>query len=75
MQIILDGTGLSFIDLVILSSVSFIASLFTASMGLGGGTLVLATMAIILPPTVLIPIHAVIQLGSNGGRVALMLKL
>jgi len=34
----------------------------------------LATMAIILPPTVLIPIHAVIQFGSNGGRVALMLK-
>jgi uncharacterized membrane protein YfcA len=73
-QIILDGTGLSFSDLAILSSVSFIASLFTASMGLGGGTLVLATMALILPPTILIPIHAVVQLCSNGGRAALMLK-
>ena len=73
-QVILDGTGLSFSDLAILSSVSFIASLFTASMGLGGGTLVLATMALILPPTVLIPIHAVVQVGSNGGRAALMLK-
>ena len=73
-QLILDGTSLSFSDLAILSSVSFIASLFTASMGLGGGTLVLATMALILPPTVLIPIHAVVQVGSNGGRAALMLK-
>ncbi len=73
-QIILDGSGLSFSELVILSSVSFIASLFTASMGLGGGTLVLATMALILPPAVLIPIHAVVQVGSNGGRAALMLK-
>jgi len=70
----LDGTSLSFSDLAILSLVSFIASLFTASIGLGGGTLVLATMALILPPTVLIPIHAVVQVGSNGGRVALMLK-
>ena len=73
-QIILDGTDLSFSDLAILSSVSFIASFFSASMGLGGGTLVLATMALMLPPTVLIPIHAVVQLGSNGGRAALMLK-
>ena len=73
-QIILNGTGLLFSDLAILSLVSFIASLFTASMGLGGGTLVLATMALILPPTVLIPIHAVVQLGSNVGRAALMLK-
>lgn len=73
-QILLGGTGLLFLDLAILSSVSFIASLFTASMGLGGGTLVLATMALILPPTVLIPIHAVVQVGSNGGRAALMLK-
>ena len=73
-QITLDGTSLSFTDLAILSSVSFIASLLTASLGLGGGTLVLATMALILPPTVLIPIHAVVQVGSNGGRAALMLK-
>ena len=73
-QITLDETGLSFSDFTILFSGSFIASLFTASMGLGGGTLVLATMALILPPTVLIPIHAVVQVGSNGGRAALMLK-
>ena len=73
-QFILDGTSLSFSDFAILCSVSLIASLFTAAIGVGGGTLILATMAVILPPTVLIPIHAVVQVGSNGGRVALMLK-
>lgn len=72
--LILDGTGLSLTSFAILCGVSWIASFMTAAIGLGGGTLVLAVMALILPPTVLIPVHAVVQIGSNGGRVALMLR-
>lgn len=73
-SLILDGTGLTVASFAILCGVSWLASFFTASLGLGGGTLVLAVMALILPPTVLIPVHAVVQIGSNGGRVALMVR-
>ena len=54
--------------------VSFLGSLLTTAAGIGGGTLVLATMALFLPPTILIPLHAAIQLGSNLGRTLLMLN-
>ena len=74
LALVLEGTGLTLVSFAILCGVSLIASFFTAALGLGGGTLVLAVMALILPPTVLIPVHAVVQIGSNGGRVALMLR-
>ena len=34
----------------------------------------IAFLAMLLPPIALIPIHEVVQLGSNGGRVAIMAK-
>jgi uncharacterized membrane protein YfcA len=71
---IIDGTGLDITGFVILCGVSFLGSFLTATMGIGGGVLVLATMAQILPPAVLIPIHGVVQLGSNVGRATLMRK-
>ncbi len=66
------GVGLDATDFIILTGVSFLGSFITITLGIGGGVLVLATMAQILPPTVLIPVHAVIQLGSNTGRMILM---
>lgn len=54
--------------------VSFAGSLITVTMGLGGGILVLGVMASLLPPAALIPVHGVIQLGSNFFRSALFLK-
>lgn len=53
-------------------AVSFVGSFITASLGLGGGLLVMATMASLLPPTVLIPLHGIVQLGSNAGRTLIM---
>jgi len=53
-------------------AVSFIGSFIAASLGLGGGLLVMATMASLLPPTVLIPLHGIVQLGSNVGRAFIM---
>jgi len=38
---------------VILCGLSFLGSLIAGALGLGGGVLVLATMANLLPPTVL----------------------
>ncbi|MEQ9330888.1 sulfite exporter TauE/SafE family protein [Thalassobaculum sp.] len=54
-----------------LLAVSFLASLVTAAMGLGGGLLMLAVLAGALPPAALIPVHGVVQLGSNLGRTVL----
>ncbi len=58
-------------SIALLLAVSFVASLITAVFSLGGGILMLATMAMVLPAAVVIPLHAVVQLGSNGIRCAL----
>ena len=67
-----QGTDLSLWAFLGLCGVSFIGSFITASLGLGGGLLVLATMTLVLPPAVLIPLHGVVQIGSNGFRALLM---
>lgn len=64
--------GLSPLAFAALLGTSFIGSLITVAMGIGGGGLLLAVMASLVPPAALIPVHGVVQLGSNGGR-ALML--
>lgn len=51
---------------------SFFTSLITASAGLGGGVIMLAAMASVMPPAAVIPTHGVIQLGSNAGRAVIM---
>ncbi|HEY9009656.1 MAG TPA: sulfite exporter TauE/SafE family protein [Devosia sp.] len=47
---------------------SFVTSLITATFSLGGGTLMVAVLAVVFPPAVVVPLHGAIQLGSNGGR-------
>ena len=54
--------------------VSFAGSFITAAFGIGGGVLVLAVLASLMPAPALIPVHGVVQLGSNAGRAALMLR-
>ncbi|MFL2783101.1 MAG: sulfite exporter TauE/SafE family protein [Rhodospirillales bacterium] len=68
------GSGIELWEVVALCIVSFLGSFITAAFGLGGGTLNLATMALIFSPAILIPIHGVVQLGSNFGRAILMHK-
>jgi hypothetical protein len=36
--------------------------------GIGGGAALLAVMASLVPPAALIPVHGVVQVGSNLGR-------
>lgn len=55
-----------------LIGLSFFASLIAAAIGLGGGILMLAAMANLLPAAAIVPVHAVVQLGSNAGRAWLM---
>lgn len=51
---------------------SFITSLVTATFSLGGGSLMIAAMTLLLPPIVVVPVHGCVQLGSNAGRAWLM---
>lgn len=51
---------------------SFIASVITVAMGLGGGILALGVMASVLPPAALIPLHGVVQVGANAGRAVVL---
>ncbi|MBR9883970.1 MAG: sulfite exporter TauE/SafE family protein [Oceanospirillales bacterium] len=46
--------------------------MLTAAMGIGGGLLLLAVMGQIVPLTALIPVHGLVQLGSNANRAVMM---
>jgi uncharacterized membrane protein YfcA len=47
-------------------------SFLTAAAGIGGGVLLLAILASVLPVTALIPVHGLVQVGSNGNRTLMM---
>lgn len=47
-------------------------SMMTAAMGIGGGLLLLAVMGQIVPLNALIPVHGLVQLGSNANRALMM---
>lgn len=64
--------GLGWTLWAIAVAASFCTSLMTVAFGLGGGIALLALLATIIPPAAVIPIHGVVQLGSNAGRAALM---
>ncbi len=55
-----------------LLAASFIGSFITVALGIGGGAMLLAIMASVMPPAALIPVHGVVQLGSNVFRALLM---
>ncbi len=43
-------------------------SAMTAALGIGGGVLLLAIMSMLLPVAAIIPLHGLVQLGSNANR-------
>ena len=51
-----------------LIGVSFFTSLVTAVMGVGGGVMLMIFMLMFYPPLTVIPVHGVVQLGSNASR-------
>ena len=57
-----------------LLGVSFVSSLMTVALGIGGGAVMLAVLATLLPAPAIVPVHGLVQLGSNAGRAALMVK-
>lgn len=56
---------------LVLLPASTLASFITAAFGIGGGVMLLAVMTVFMPVPVAIPVHGVIQAGSNVGRTAL----
>jgi uncharacterized membrane protein YfcA len=52
----------------LLIAASFFTSALTAGLGIGGGVALLSIMGYALPVAALIPVHGVVQLGSNFGR-------
>jgi uncharacterized membrane protein YfcA len=59
---------------LILIPVALIASLISGAIGMGGGIALLAVMAMLLEPGVVIPIHGVVQLVSNTSRTLILLR-
>ncbi len=55
-----------------LLAVSFASSFITVAFGIGGGAVMLAVLATLLPGAAIIPVHGLVQLGSNTGRAAVM---
>lgn len=60
--------GFSSLSALILIGASFFTSGLTAAAGVGGGLLMLALMTYLVPIAALIPVHGLVQLGSNAGR-------
>ncbi len=59
---------------VLLIAISAATSFLTAAAGIGGGVVLLAAMAVVMPAQALIPVHGVVQLGSNAGRALILLR-
>ena len=55
----------------LLVAMSFIGSFITAAMGIGGGIVLIAVMATVMPAPAVIPVHGVVQLGANVGRAGM----
>lgn len=62
-------TGWQVILLVVTAAFT---SYLTASVGIGGGVFLLAVLSLVMPLAAIIPVHGLVQLGSNANR-ALML--
>lgn len=50
---------------------SFVTSFVTAAFSLGGGVLMLTLMVMVLPAAAIVPVHGLVQFGSNTGRAIL----
>lgn len=61
--------GLDWSAFFLLGGASFLGSLMTAALGVGGGAFLLVVMAEFVAPLALIPLHGLVQLGSNANRV------
>ena len=45
--------------------INLLCSFISTALSLGGGLLMLVSLSFIIPPVALVPVHGIIQLGSN----------
>ena len=64
----------TFITILVLSITSLLAAIIGGATGLGGGTLLLAIIMMLVSTEYVIPLHAALQFISNGTRVTIFWK-
>lgn len=57
---------------LVLTALSFLTSAMTAAFGIGGGVALISVLLLVLPPMVVLPVHGIVQAGSNAGRAWVM---
>lgn len=60
--------GLSVWAVLALIATAGFTSAMTAALGIGGGVLLLAVLSMLLPAAAVVPLHGLVQLGSNANR-------
>ncbi|KZM50449.1 sulfite exporter TauE/SafE family protein [Labrenzia sp. OB1] len=73
LDLLLPGQ-LSTVSSLLLVLFSFVTSAITAAVGLGGGVSLIAVMATLMPASALVPVHGVVQFGSNAGRALVQFR-
>lgn len=61
-------SSLDLIAVYVLVAMSFVGSVVSAAVGIGGGVTLLAVIATLMPAPAIIPIHGIVQLGANITR-------
>ncbi len=56
---------------MILVGVSLLGAFITSAAGIGGGIVLLAVMATLMPTPAVIPVHGAVQIGANAARATL----
>lgn len=57
---------------LLLIGATLVATLVSGAVGMGGGTILAAVMATLLPPRAVVPVHGIIQVCSNSSRGLLL---
>jgi len=62
------------VPLALLAPVAFLSAAISGTIGMGGGVVLLAVMATVLDPVLVVPVHGVVQLTSNFTRSVALLR-
>ena len=72
LELLITDAGLSPHVTLLFGLLAGVTSFISAVAGIGGGTVLLGVMSTVIPVTALIPVHGVVQLGSNFFRSVLL---
>jgi uncharacterized protein len=65
---------MSAVEAIVLILAALLTSMLSGVVGMGGGVVLLGVMASVLPAASVVPLHGVVQLGSNLTRTVVFLK-